>query len=202
MLASFHFFNPSHFFKLGRFRMNFTKIFTHLVCSVYLLVCCSVAGMAQTNELQTADSLQYKRGVFFGQTYQGKSILEKKKVRELLKENTIATKKYRFGGYLKPLGVVTSMGGIALSYLALKGKSASAVVEGKTYNYTIRSMPQLILGLSGFVGGICLMEFGHELQATSIDIYNANLHKPKVTFFKKASFGITPQGNIGLSAHF
>lgn len=81
------------------------------------------------------------------------------------------------GGYLKPLGALVSVGGIGLSYIAIKGKPASVVVEGKTYDYSIRSLPKLLAGLGGFVGGICLMEFGHELQESAVDVYNANLSK-------------------------
>lgn len=148
------------------------------------------------------DSLKYTRKILMGTVSRKGTVLEQKALKELFRENTAAGHKYRLGRYMKPLGVLVSVGGIGLSYIALKGKPASVVVEGIKYDYTIRSLPKLIAGIGGFFGGICLIEFGHELQGASVNIYNSSLQKDRTSLLRSVRFGITPSGNMGLFARF
>lgn len=191
--------------------MKLTKTLSILLWSLVIIGGGTFRCSAQAAEHQPADSLQttavrdsllYKRGVFFGRVYRKNAALDLKTLKALFKDNAAAARKHRLGSYVKPLGALVSVGGLGLSYIAIKGKPASVVVEGKTYDYAIRSLPKLLAGIGGFVGGICLMEFGHELQGSAVDVYNAGLGKKRVSLLKNASLGITPSGNIGLFAKF
>lgn len=149
------------------------------------------------------DSLIYKRGILFGKMYRKGIEIKQKNVENLLKNYQNATKKYRLGNTLRPIGPIVSFGGITLGYIAIKGKSASVFVEGKNYNYTIRSMPKLVAGIGALVGGLCLIEWSHELFSDSADLFNAQLgKKKKVDLFQTIKLGITPNGNVGLFAKF
>ncbi len=154
------------------------------------------------NRAEEQDSLIYKRGVITGKMQQKGRDLKMKALEELLKQHPKALKKYRWGSYLRPLGPLVSAGGVALCYIAIKGKPASATVEGQTYPYTIRDLPMLIAGIGAFAGGICIVEFSHELQSKAADIYNSGLNRKKASLLQNTKFGITPNGNIGLYARF
>ena len=154
------------------------------------------------NRAEEQDSLMYKRGVITGKMQQKGRDVNIKALEGLLKEHPKALKKYRWGSYLRPLGPLVSAGGVALCYIAIKGKPASATVEGQTYPYTIRNLPMLIAGIGAFAGGICIVEFSHELQSRAADIYNSGLNKKKTSLLQNTKFGITPNGNIGLYARF
>ena len=150
-----------------------------------------------------SDSLHYKRNIFGGRFYQKDSVMGKKKMLRLFKDNPKLSKQYRFGRILSPVGPLVSVGGVALSYLALKGNQFSVNVEGQNYDYTVRSVPQLIAGIGAFVGGLCLIEWSNEMLSKSADRYNKNLEKSKKTgLIQHINLGITPSGNLGLWAKF
>ncbi|WP_394993050.1 hypothetical protein [Emticicia sp.] len=110
---------------------------------------------------------------------------------------------YKLGKYMAPVGAVTTIGGGSLVYSALKGKQGSALVKGKTYDYKIRSLPKLLVGLGLFAGGLCLIEFSNELINTSVEIYNyKNNPKKRIGFVQKGEVGLTPMGNIGFIMKF
>lgn len=144
----------------------------------------------------------YKRSFIFGEMYQNGIKLKKTIINSLLKKDPNTAKKYHLGYYLKPIGPLISAGGLAIGYLAIKGTPASTFVEGKNYEYTIRSLPKLLVGIGSFVGGIGLIEWSNELLSKSADRYNLQLRKNKVSLLHEFKLGITPSGNIGIYAKF
>lgn len=170
-----------------------------------IIACISIHCLAQNTGLKNEtgiDSLLYKRNFIFGKIYQKNMEVNRKTIDSLFKNDVFAVKKYRLGSTLKPIGPLVSVGGLAISYLAIKGKPASTFVEGKNYDYTIRSLPKLLVGIGSFVGGICLIEWSNELLSKSTDSYNSKLRKKKVSMLHEAKFGITPSGNVGIYAKF
>ncbi len=167
-----------------------------------LLVSTGTSLMSQAQNSEGADSLVYKRRVLMSEVLQKGVRVKKKNFEELLKDNPKALKNYRLGSYIRPLGPLVSIGGIGLCYVAIKGKPASAVVEGTVHNYTIRSLPLLVAGVGAFMGGICIIEFSHELQSNAVKAYNSSLGARKTTLLQKTKFGITPTGNLGFYARF
>lgn len=170
-----------------------------------ILVCAGFHCWAQDAGLKNEtrqDSMIYKRSFIIGEIYQNEVVLKNKMIDSLLKKDPIAAKKYHLGYYLRPIGPLVSVGGLAISYLAIKGKSASTFVEGQNYDYTIRSLPKLLVGIGSFVGGICLIEWSNELLAESTNNYNSKLRKKKISMLHEVKFGITPSGNVGLYAKF
>ncbi len=154
-----------------------------------------------THPLEEQDSLFFKRGFLSGKMMQKKVALKNKAVIELFKSDKKLVSKYRIGRILRPLGTATTLGGIALGYLAIRGKPASALVEGENFNYTVRSMPILLAGIGAIAGGICLIEFSNELVSSTADNYNAKFGNKKITLHD-IKIGISPAGNIGLFAKF
>lgn len=93
---------------------------------------------------------------------------------------------------------VVAAGGIALGVIALKGTPTTAVIEGKTYNYTVRSKPKLAAGLILLAGSLCLYEWSNDLLAKSARLYNWDqIRKAGM----KAQVGVTEDG-VGLVVKF
>jgi len=152
---------------------------------------------------QKSDSLSYRRSIFSGKFYQKDSVMSRKKMIKLFKDEPKLLKQYHFGKYLRPVGPLVSLGGIFLGYIAVKGKPASVEVEGKNYDYTIRSAPKLLAGIGALVAGLCLIEWSNELLSKSADRHNNNLGKSRKSgFIQHINLGITPSGNVGLCAKF
>ncbi|GAB3961759.1 hypothetical protein GCM10028805_61380 [Spirosoma harenae] len=123
-------------------------------------------------------------------------------------------RQYTWGTILKPIGPLVSLSGVWLGYMGIKGYESTAMVKGiKTptdyypkdvqVSYTHRNLPQLLAGVGLFISGICLVELSNDIVAKSVNGYNSKLRKPKkVVLLENARFGITPGGNLGLSARF
>lgn len=152
------------------------------------------------NLTETPDSLIYKRNMLLGKMFIKNKVADKKAVVELLKNDPQSLKNYKWGTSLTPVGPLMIAGGVGVSYWAVKGKQASAFVEGQNYNYTIRSVPKLVIGIGAILGGLCLVEWSNELQAKAANRYNSNITKKRVTFIKRVRIGVNPEGNIGISA--
>jgi hypothetical protein len=149
------------------------------------------------NKTSLADTLSYKRVFLTTHIYQNGLWISDKKVREIYKNTWQSKIKFRWASYMKPAGPVVAAGGIYLVYKAIKGVPASAVIEGKTYDYKIRSLPKLLIGLSLIIGGGCIVESSNELIQRSVIIYNQIPKKKKVTMIDRIEWGITPSNQIG-----
>ncbi|MBB5283244.1 hypothetical protein HNQ92_001370 [Rhabdobacter roseus] len=163
-----------------------------------------IPALAQDNP-SVSDTLLVRRRAFSSTVYQAGQRVAPQAVRALYREQPEARQPYLWGRALQPWGPLVSVSGLALGYVALKGKSASTELryngEIITANYTIRSRPQLAAGLALFVGGICLLELSNDLIARSAQRYNVQLKRsPRTTLSLQA--GITPSGNLGLYARF
>ena len=149
---------------------------------------------------QKADSLYAKRVFLATSIYQNGAKLSKKKVKALYIDTWQPKIKYKWSNILKPIGPVVAIGGVGVAYIALKGVDATAIVDGETINYKIRSLPKLFIGLGLFAGGISLIESSNELVQHSVDIYNSMLPTAKkVAYIDKVKFGITENYTVGFT---
>ncbi|ODS79505.1 MAG: hypothetical protein ABS46_15680 [Cytophagaceae bacterium SCN 52-12] len=125
---------------------------------------------------------------------------EKLSYRELkgLYYDTPASAPLKWSRPMRIAAPVVAAGGIALGVVALKGTATTAVIEGKTYNYTVRSKPKLAAGLVLLAGGLCLFEWSNDLLAKSARLYNWDqIRKAGM----KAQVGVTEDG-VGLVVKF
>lgn len=162
---------------------------------------------AETAALPVQDSLTTKRKVLSTSIYRDGTKLSSEAIRTLYRENKKARKSYTSGQILTPLGPLISATGIALGYVAIKGKSASVNIHYNqkdiTAKYTIRDRTKLAAGVGLFIGGIVLLEFSNELIVRSTRRFNSELKYLQVADRKPSlHFGVTPSGNLGVFACF
>lgn len=149
---------------------------------------------------QKVDSLHAKRVFLATSIYQSGMKLSNKKVKALYSDTWQPKIKYKWSNILKPIGPVVAIGGIGLAYIALKGVDATAVVDGQSVDYKIRSLPKLLMGLGLFAGGIAMIESSNELTQHSVDIYNSmRPTAKKTTYIDKVKFGITESNAVGFT---
>jgi hypothetical protein len=149
---------------------------------------------------QRRDSLYTKRVFLATHIYKDGIKLSNAKVTKLYKDTWQPQIKYKWSNILKPIGPVVALGGVGLAYVALKGVDATAIVDGKTVDYKIRSLPKLLIGLGLVVGGLSMVESSNELAQHSVDIYNSMLSPAKkVGYVDKIKFGLTESNAIGFS---
>jgi hypothetical protein len=139
--------------------------------------------------------------------YRGSEKLTSESVRNLYRNDAPASRLYGRGKVLQPLGPLVSLAGVALSYVAIKGKPASEVVVYRndyfTVNYTKRSRPLFFGGLGLFAGGIVLVELSEEFINRSVMQYNMQLRSRQSGIARPTlHFGVTPSAGIGVYARF
>jgi hypothetical protein len=149
---------------------------------------------------QKRDSLFAKRIFLTTSIYKNGVKLSNTTIKTLYKDTWQPKIKYKWANILKPIGPVVTVGGIGLAYVALKGVNASTMIEGKTVNYKIRSLPKLLMGLGLVVAGLSMVESSNELVQHSVDIYNSKLAPTKKTsYIEKVNFGITENNTLGFT---
>ncbi|WP_435356068.1 hypothetical protein [Emticicia sp. SJ17W-69] len=149
---------------------------------------------------QKNDSLHAKRVFISTYIYKDGLKLTNSKVTILYKNSEQSQIKYKWSNILKPIGPVVIIGGIGLAAIALKGVNATAIIDGQTIDYKIRSLPKLLMGLGLVVGGLSMIESSNELAQHSVDIYNSmSKTTKKVGYVDKIKFGITQSNAIGFS---
>lgn len=161
-----------------------------------------------------SDSLQPKRHFFSTTVTQQGNRLNRRSIIQLMQEVPQAQALYRRGQLLKPLGPVLVASGLVIGYMAVKGTSKTAYAKGigtpanpsppdVLVDYTSRSLPQLLGGISLLVGGLCLIEISNELTVKSINLYNTEVtpNRPAAGI-QTIKLGITTSGHLGLEASF
>ncbi len=162
--------------------------------SVLFIICISFFdSFSQKN-----DSLSAKRAFLVTHIYKDGLKLSNKNITALFKKTEQAKIKYKWSNILKPVGPVVAVGGFGIAYVALKGKDATATVDGKEVDYKVRSLPKLLMGLGLIVGGLSMIESSNELAQHSVDIYNSSLSK-KTSYINKIQFGFTDSSGLGFT---
>lgn len=170
----------------------------HLLILTFLFISSNaVFSQSKHPKKKTSDTLTFRRVFLNTRVYQNGTWLSNTKVRALYKDTWQPKIKFNWGTYMKPAGPVVALGGFYLAYDAIKGVPASATIDGKTYDYTIRSLPKLLVGLSLIVGGGCIIESSNELIQHSVEIYNRGENTKKTSSIQKIDFGLTPSNQIG-----
>ncbi len=165
--------------------------------SIFLIIICSsfFTGFAQGQ-----DTLYAKRVFLVTYIYKDGLKLSNQKVSQLFRDTWQPKIKYKWSNILKPVGPVVAVGGVGLAYIALKGKDATAIVDGKEVDYKIRSLSKLLMGLGLVIGGLSIVESSNELAQHSVDIYNSMLKESKKTgYINKVQFGFTENNTIGFT---
>lgn len=163
---------------------------------VLLIVCISFLNAFA----QKKDSLYAKRVFLSTYIYKDGIKLSNQRINKIFKDVAQSRIKYTWSNVLKPIGPVVAVGGVGLAYVALKGKDATTVVDGKEIDYKIRSLPKLLIGLGLVAGGLSMIESSNELTQHAVDIYNSKLHESKKTsYIDKVQFGITDSNGLGFS---
>ncbi len=148
---------------------------------------------------QNVDSLVAKRGILSTQVYLQNKKLNAKELEEIFQTTWQPHIKYKWANILKPAGPILAIGGVGLAYVALKGKPTTALVNQKEVNYTVRSLPKLLIGLSLVTGGLCLIESSNELTSNAVRIYNATLNTNRQTsFIREIKIGLNPSEVISM----
>ena len=105
----------------------------HSVLVLFILCCSFLNGFAQRQ-----DTLYAKRVFLATHIYKDGIKLASGKVNKLFTDVSQSEIKYKWSNILKPVGPVVAIGGVGLAYNALKGKDATAIIEGKEVDYKTR----------------------------------------------------------------
>lgn len=146
------------------------------------------------------DTLSTKREILKTHVYFKESKLSKIEYLNLIRNNKPSVKYDLYSKIMFPSSGVVTLAGIYLGYDAIKGIPKTAIIDGKPIDYTIRSLPKLLIGIATVVGGISLLEFSNDYKVKSVkSLNNIIVKEGKKTSFQ-AKFGITPSQNIGIYA--
>jgi hypothetical protein len=146
------------------------------------------------------DSLSSKRIFIETRIYKDGIMLSPSEVNSRYIHVPSASKDYLRGRIMMPAGVLVSFAGIYLGYDALKGEPKETGINGELYQYTLRSLPKLLIGIAGLAAGVSLIEYSNDLKARSARNYNKWSEKNKKPI--SMNFGLTPSSRIGLYANF
>jgi hypothetical protein len=163
--------------------------FLGLLISFYSLSC-----MGQKDLLST------QRKVFTTDIYYKAQKMSNKEYAIFSKEQSESSKYYTFSKILLPASGLVSVMGTYLAYDAIKGIPKTAIIDGKPIDYTIRSLPKLVIGIATLVGGISLLEFSNDYKVRSVEIMNKEIGKRGQTISFRPKFGLTPNQNLGIYA--
>lgn len=148
--------------------------------------------------------LSYKRRFLNTQILKNEVVLTKKNILDLYitEGATKSLKLYKKAKYFLPVGPPLVLGGIYLSYDAIKGEKRVAEIDGVSYTYYIRPIKQLLGGIAVFAVGICMIEYANEFKGTSVNLYNQKIKDKNSSSNLDLKVGFTKSGNIGLIANF
>lgn len=150
--------------------------------------------------LSQTDTLSTKREILKTHVYFKETKLSKIEYLNLIRNNKASVKYDLYSKIMLPSSGVATLAGLYLGYDAIKGIPKTAIIDGKPIDYTIRSLPKLIIGIATVVGGISLLEFSNDYKVKSVDSLNKFILKEGKKFSFKPKFGITPSQNIGIYA--
>ena len=102
---------------------------------VLLIIC----GSFFDGFAQNPDTLYAKRVFLATHIYKDGIKLSSQKLTKIFITTEQSKLKYKWSNILKPIGPVVAVGGVGLAYIALKGKDATAIVEGTSVDYKVRS---------------------------------------------------------------
>lgn len=149
---------------------------------------------------QKQDTLYSKKSFLSTHIYKDSVRLSKKEVIKLFHDTWQPKIKYRWSNALKPVGALTTIGGVGLTYVAIKGTNYLTNIEGKQVSYKVISLPQLTIGVGLIVVGYSMIESSKLLAKSSVEVYNNMLKDSRKTgYIDKVQFGITQNNAVGFS---
>ncbi|UTA69593.1 MULTISPECIES: hypothetical protein [Emticicia] len=153
---------------------------------------------------QTTDTLVTKRVFVTTVIYRNGFKLPHKRVKSLFKDTWQPRVKYNWGTLVAPVGTAITAAGLGLTVIALKGTPATTFAEGRDVNYTVRSLPKVLMGIGIVTVGVCLIEASNEWVQSSVNIYNArqNNLRARTSVIQKINLGFTDSNGLGLSMRF
>ena len=157
-----------------------------------------------TVKLEQNDSVYVKRKFITSILFQNHAPLTNKQAKSIFKDYKQPTIKCKWSKILIPAGVVSTVSGFGLAYIALKGKVKQVDYVGTILTYTDRSLSKLIIGLGCVVVGVSFIESGNELIANAAKIYNIESKKKNMSqnFDKELKIGLTSSGGLGFQLKF
>jgi hypothetical protein len=169
--------------------------------SIFLLIALCISCVKVFAQKQ--DTLYAKKAFFSTHIYKDSVKLSKKHINQLFHDTWQPKIKYKWSNVLKPVGALTTIGGIGLTYVAIKGTNYLTNTEGKQVSYKVISLPQLTIGVGLIVVGYSIFESSNLLAQRSVDVYNNMLRESKKTgYINRIQFGLTDNNSIGFSVFF
>ncbi len=146
------------------------------------------------------DTLSYKRRLLTTGIYRRGEKMSAARSAEVFLLNTEASASFRTGRILFPAGLMVSGAAVCTGWNALKGIPASAEVNGRNYDYRIRSLPKLLIGIAGLATGISLIEYSNDLRVKAVKRYNHRIKNRENPLSLRA--GVSPDGQPGIFLNF
>lgn len=189
---------------------------------LFVIIMITVPGQAQNNPdihsvptensisdlSNTTDSLRSLRQLLTTAIYNDAVKLRPSAVVSLYSQDTLALRNYKWGQRIKPLGPLMAAAGIALGYVAIKGKQVPAEFSYNgqmiTSSYIVRDRLKLGAGIGFLIGGMCLVELSNDLIARSVIRFNSSHRNTQASSHQRPllQLGVTPSGKLGLYARF
>ncbi len=165
---------------------------------LFVLIAICVACMQVFAQKQ--DTLYTKRVFLTTHFYKDAIKLSNRKVAKLFSDTWQPRIKHKWSNVLKPIGSVLIIGGVGLTYVAVKGVNYITTLEGRRVEAKMINLSQLSSGVGLVVVGYSVIESSNLLAYRSVNVYNSMLKASrKTSYINKIQFGLTESNTIGFS---
>lgn len=169
-----------------------------------LFICATLLAFSARAQQPSPDTLSRVRKLFQTDIYMHNVKLSKARFSQNLVKSIKWSNKNRMANAMQIAGPLVSAAGLGLAVDALVGTKMQANVDGKTYPYVKRSLPELVGGIALVVTGFCLGQSANDIKMNASEWFNEQAikdYEKKQTSFN-LKLGIGSSGGIGLVAKF